>query len=134
MFVFGLFGTNIDFVYRYRFFVQIDVENTAAVNAYVALFVFETGQSALVNDMGFVTPFSGFDAFAPTNPLVLADQAYTAAGKIPVSWNFTAMPSDEWKSGVGQALLEYAQGTGEWTGVETAFVDGWAAEVKLANS
>ncbi len=114
---------------------QASAENQAASVKFLEwVITSETGQSALVNDMGFVTPFSGFDAFAPTNPLVLADQAYTAAGKIPVSWNFTVMPSDEWKSGVGQALLEYAQGTGEWTGVETAFVDGWAAEVKLANS
>ena len=38
------------------------------------------------------------------------------------------MPSEEWKNGVGSALLEYAQGTGEWDGVVTAFVDGWAEE------
>lgn len=94
----------------------------------------ETGQSTLVDDMGFVTPFTGFDDFQPTNPLVLADAAYTEAGKLPVSWNFTVMPSDEWKSGVGQGLLEYAQGTGEWSGVETAFVDGWASEVELSSA
>ena len=38
------------------------------------------------------------------------------------------MPSEEWKNGVGSALLEYAQGTGDWDAVKTAFVDGWAAE------
>ena len=38
------------------------------------------------------------------------------------------MPSEEWKNGVGSALLEYAQGTGEWDAVVTAFVDGWAEE------
>lgn len=114
---------------------KASAENQAASTAFLEwVITSETGQSTLVNDMGFVTPFSGFDDFAPTNPLVLADQAYTAAGKLPVSWNFTVMPSDEWKSGVGQALLEYAQGTGEWAGVETAFVDGWATEVQLANS
>lgn len=94
----------------------------------------DKGQSALVNDMGFVTPFSGFDKYPSTNPLVLADQAYTDAGKIPVSWNFTVMPSEEWKNGVGQALLEYAQGTGDWTGVQSAFVDGWAKEVQLTKA
>ena len=29
---------------------------------------------------------------------------------------------------VGSALLEYAQGTVEWDGVVSAFVDGWAKE------
>ena len=34
--------------------------------------------------------------------------------------------------GVGAALLEYAQGTKEWSAVETAFVDGWASEYAAA--
>ena len=43
------------------------------------------------------------------------------------------MPSEEWKNQVGSAMLEYAQGTGEWDAVPTAFVDGWAKEYKAAN-
>ena len=42
-------------------------------------------------------------------------------------------PSEEWKNGVGSALTAYAAGTGDWDGVVTAFVDGWAKEYKLAN-
>ena len=42
------------------------------------------------------------------------------SGKTQVSWNFTMMPSEEWKNKVGQALLEYAQGTGKWDAVKTA--------------
>ena len=30
-------------------------------------------------------------------------------------------------------FIEYAQGTGEWDAVKTAFVDGWAKEYKAAN-
>ena len=30
-------------------------------------------------------------------------------------------------------LLEYAQGTGDWDAVKTAFVDGWAAEYAEQN-
>ena len=86
------------------------------------------------NQMGFVTPFTTFDEYLPANPLVLADEAYQEAGKTPVSWNFTTMPSEEWKNGVGSALLEYAQGTGDWSGVETAFVDGWKTEYDLAHA
>ena len=43
------------------------------------------------------------------------------------------MPSENWKNGVGSALLEYAQGTGDWDAVKTAFVDGWATEYAEQN-
>lgn len=38
------------------------------------------------------------------------------------------MPSQQWKDGVGSAMLEYVQGTGKWDAVKTAYVDGWASE------
>ena len=58
---------------------------------------------------------------------------YVADGKTSVDWCFSTMPSEEWKNGVGSALTAYAAGTGDWDGVVTAFVDGWAKEYKLAN-
>ncbi len=91
----------------------------------------EEGTSCLANDMGFVCPFKS--AKAAANPFVQQDADMTAAGKVPVSWNFTTMPSEEWKNGVGSALTAYAAGTGDWDGVVTAFVDGWATEYQLAN-
>ena len=91
----------------------------------------EEGTNAMANDMGFVIPFK--NAVESPNLFVKQDAAYTAAGKTPVSWNFTTMPSEEWKNGVGSALTAYAAGTGDWDGVVSAFVDGWAAEYKLAN-
>ena len=87
----------------------------------------------VANEMGFVTPFTTFSDYLPSNPLVQANEEYNEAGKTPVSWNFTTMPSENWKNNVGSALLEYAQGTGDWSGVETAFVDGWATEYAAAN-
>lgn len=56
---------------------------------------------------------------------VKIDNELTAAGKTPVSWNFTTMPSEDWKNGVGTALTQYAAGTGDWDAVKTAFVQGW---------
>ncbi len=91
----------------------------------------EEGTNALANDMGFVIPFK--KAVESSNLFVKQDAEYTAAGKTPVSWNFTTMPSEEWKNGVGSALTAYAAGTGDWDGVVTAFVDGWASEYALAN-
>ena len=53
---------------------------------------------------------------------------------IPLLHGASPMPSENWKNGVGSALLEYAQGTGDWDGVTTAFVDGWATEYAAANN
>ncbi len=91
----------------------------------------EEGTSALANDMGFVCPFKA--AKEASNLFVKQDAAMTAEGKTPVSWNFTTMPSEEWKNGVGSALTAYAAGTGDWDGVVSAFVDGWASEYALVN-
>ena len=74
-----------------------------------------------------------FADYESSNPLVQADAAYTAAGKTAVTWNFTTMPSEEWKNTLGQAMLAYAQGTGDWDAVRAAFVDNWATEVELSN-
>ena len=94
----------------------------------------DEGRDMLANEMGFVTPFTTFADYLPANPLVQANEEYNEAGKIPVSWNFTTMPSENWKNNVGSALLEYAQGTGDWDGVVSAFVDGWATEYAAANA
>ncbi len=94
----------------------------------------EEGKTALSQDMGFVTPFSTFtDEYVADNPLLKAANDYIAQGKKPVAWTFTTMPSEQWKDSVGSALLEYAQGTGEWSAVEDAFVGGWAREYQAAN-
>lgn len=92
----------------------------------------ETGTTTLADTMGFDIPFKA--AKESTNFFKKVAAESTAAGKTPVTWNFTTMPSETWKDGVGQALTEYAQGTGEWDAVVTAFVDGWASEYAAANS
>ena len=93
----------------------------------------EEGTSAMANEMGFVIPFK--NAVESPNLFVKQDVAYTNAGKLPVSWNFPTMPSEEWKNGVGQALTAYAadQTDANWAEVVTAFVEGWATEYALAS-
>ena len=89
----------------------------------------DEGRNSLAKEMGFTTPFDTFtEEYVADNPLLDAANAYIDAGKTSVAWCFTTMPSENWKNGVGSALLEYAQGTGEWDGVVSAFVDGWATE------
>ena len=91
----------------------------------------ETGTKAMAEDMGFVIPFQA--AQESPNLFVKQDAAYTAEGKTPVSWNFTTMPSENWKNELGTALTAYSAGTGDWDGVVSAFVDGWASEYAAAN-
>ncbi len=91
----------------------------------------EAGTQMLSENIG-VIPFK--NAADTTNLFVLNDREYTSAGKTPVSWNFTTMPSEEWKNGVGSALTAYSAGTGSWDDVVKAFVDGWASEYAAANN
>ena len=111
---------------------QEDIDATLAFLEWVI--TSDEGRKSMSQDMGFVVPFDTFTGeYASTNPLVAVDTALTAAGKTPVTWNFTTMPSEEWKNGLGSALTAYAAGTGSWDAVVTAFVDGWATEYALSH-
>ena len=95
----------------------------------------DAGRDAIANKMGFLTPFQSFDdGYMPSNPLVAIADGYIADGKTSVSWNFSSIPSEQWKDQVGAALTEYAQGTGDWSAVEDAFVNGWATEYAAAHA
>ena len=91
----------------------------------------DIGTKSMANDMGFTIPFK--TAQESPNVFVKQDQANTEAGLTTVSWNFTTMPSEEWKNNLGSALTAYAAGTGSWDDVKAAFVDNWATEYSLAN-
>lgn len=93
----------------------------------------EAGTNAMGTEMGFSLPFK--NAIESPNLFVKQDVDNTAAGKTPVSWNFTTMPSEEWKNGVGGTLTAYAadQTDANWDLVVAAFVDGWATEYALVN-
>ena len=94
----------------------------------------DKGREFFRDEMGFVTPFKTFtDEYQPKNPLIVAANEYLESGKKAIPWAFSTIPSEGWKNGVGSALLEYAQGTGDWEAVKKAFVDGWASEYKAVN-
>lgn len=92
----------------------------------------EAGVKAMCEDMGFDIPFKA--ALESTNGFINDSNAMVAAGKSLVTWDFTAIPSEEWKNGVGAALTAYAadQTDDKWEAVVTAFVDGWETEAALA--
>ena len=93
----------------------------------------DKGINGMCKEMGFVIPFA--KALPADNKFVKEADAMIAAGKASVGWNFPTMPSEEWKNMVGQALTTYAadQTDDNWNAVVKNFVDGWAAEYKLAN-
>ena len=94
----------------------------------------DAGRDSMTNVMNFVTPFDTFTGdYEADNVFIQQANQYIADGKTPVTWNFSTIPSENWKDGVGSALLEYAQGTDDWDGVVTAFVDGWATEYQAVN-
>ena len=82
--------------------------------------------------MGFVIPFK--KNLKSDNPLVNIANDYVNNGKKPVTWNFTTMPSEQWKNDLGSALTKYAsdQTDANWDLVKKAFVDNWAKEAKAA--
>ena len=81
----------------------------------------------LSKDMGFSVPFTTFtDDYQPDNPLTEAARAYSNDGKTEVR-SFT-IPDQQWQDDIASALVEYAQGTGKWDKVQSAFVDGWSTE------
>ena len=92
----------------------------------------DDGVKAMCKDMGFTIPFK--KNLKSDNVLVNEANKYTEDGKTPVSWNFSTMPSEEWKNGVGSALTSYAADPTDanWAKVTTAFVDGWAKEAAAA--
>ena len=94
----------------------------------------DEGIKALSEDMGFTTPFKTFDKVKSDNPLVEEAVEDSNSGKEQVAWNFTMMPSEEWKNQLGQAMLSYAQGNGSWDDVQKAFVDNWKTEYDNAHA
>lgn len=88
----------------------------------------DRGKESIAKDMGFTTPFKTFSKVKTDNPLVEAMNKDMDSKKERVGWSFTMVPSERWKDDLGNAMLEYAQGTADWDGVQKAFVDNWAKE------
>lgn len=85
--------------------------------------------------MGLSAPFDTFTGdYEPKNAFGAKASEYMNAGKTSVAWSFNATPNvDDWRKDVVTALTAYTDGSGDWDGVKTAFVDGWAKQWKLAH-
>ena len=84
----------------------------------------DEGTTMLAENFG-PCPFKS--AKTPENVFFADANALIAAGNYTVTWAFNWTPAvDDWRAGVVDALTQYPAGTGDWSAVETAFVDGWA--------
>ena len=86
------------------------------------------GTNAMAHKMGFAIPFK--KAVYSENIFIQQNAMYTAMGKNPVPWDFTTIPSDEWKTQLGLALTAYAANQTDlnWEKVVKAFVSNWEKE------
>ena len=92
----------------------------------------EEGTTMMAKELGPI-PFKS--AKTPENVFFAQANDYTAAGNYVVTWAFNYTPAvDDWRAAVVDALTQYTSGTGEWSAVETAFVDGWAAQYAKENA
>lgn len=97
------------------------------------LFTSEYGKKAVVEELGFIAPFTSFtDDEKPSDPLAKEVLNWMSKdGVTSVEWTFNGMPSEQWKADLGADLLEYVQAQKEWDALVTETKDGWATEVSL---
>ena len=91
----------------------------------------EAGTQCMTEQFGAI-PYKS----APENTNLFINNAaeYVNDGKYSVSWAFNFTPAvDTWRAGVVDALTKYTAGAGDWAGVETAFVQGWAQQYAAEN-
>ena len=96
----------------------------ATIDFLVWVVTSDEGTTMLAQEFG-PCPFK--DAKDPENVFFQDANKYTADGKYVVTWAFNWTPAvDDWRAAVVDALTQYTAGTGDWSAVETAFVQGWA--------
>lgn len=106
---------------------QEDIDATLAFLEWVISS--DEGKEAMAKKMSFNVPFDTFADIELENPLFTSANEYEAAGKTTVTWIGTeSLPTENWKSDLGSALLEYAQGTSDWSAVEKVFTEEFATE------
>ena len=104
----------------------------ATIDFLVWVVTSDEGTTMLAQEFG-PCPFK--DAKDPENVFFQDANKYTADGKYVVTWAFNWTPAvDDWRAAVVDALTQYSAGTGDWSAVETAFVQGWATQYAKENA
>lgn len=93
------------------------------------LFSSETGKDYVVNKLNFIAPFNTFkDDEMPKDPLAREILSWMNKDVNNLEWTFNSFPGQQFKDDFGNALLEYVQGSKDWTHVEKTFRNSWKAE------
>lgn len=107
---------------------EADIKATIAFMKW--LVTSEAGTKCMAKQFGEI-PYKG--AAANENVFFQNAAACLKDGKYSVSWAFNYTPNvNEWRAGVVDAMTKYCNG-GDWSAVETAFVNGWATQYAAAN-
>ena len=108
---------------------QADIDATLEFMKWVV--TSDAGTTMMAEQFGPI-PFKA--AKEPSNVFFADANKLIADGKYTVTWAFNHTPNvDEWRAGVVSALTDYSAGNGEWSAVETAFVEGWATQYAKQN-
>ena len=89
-----------------------------------------TGKAFVTNDLKFIAPFDTFaENEKPTDPLAKSLISYMSNTDLfNVAWNFVVFPSQTFKDNFGAALLQYAQGSMDWSAVTQLMINQWKIE------
>lgn len=97
----------------------------ATVDFLVWVVTSEAGTKMMAEEFG-ACPFRS--ASAPENVFFHDAERCARDGRYNVSWAFSSTPNvEQWRKLVVDALTQYTAGTGDWSAVEHAFVQGWAS-------
>lgn len=92
----------------------------------------EEGTKMMAEQFGPI-PFKS--AKASENVFFTDANEYIASGNYVVTWAFNYTPNvDTWRAAVVSALLQYSANGGSWEDVETAFIQGWAAQYQAEHN
>lgn len=99
------------------------------------LFTSDEGKQHVINDLGFVAPFTQYgEKDTPNDPLVKEISRYLEKSDVTnIPWVFQHFPSQQFKQELGQALAQYAAGKMSWDDVVSTFVDSWRQEKAAAH-
>lgn len=90
------------------------------------LFSSKTGKDYVVNKLKFISPFNTFeDSEKPDDPLAREVISWMEKDKTTIEWVFNSFPGLEFKDKVGNALLEYVQGSKSWDDVKATTINSW---------
>ena len=91
----------------------------------------DEGTTMMAQEFGPI-PFKA--AKASSNVFFTNANDLIAKGNYVVTWAFNYTPNvDAWREGVVSALQQYSAAGGDWSNVEKAFINGWAAQYQAVN-